>query len=113
MPQFIVLMTENDNAWSKTPPAEQERLLKKYFAWVDELKKADRLRGGEPLGGPGRVLRMVGGKLVDGPFTETKEVLTGFFILEAKDLDQATDLAKGCPALGHGETVTVRPIGHL
>lgn len=113
MPKFIVLMTENDNAWSKIPPAEQEALLKKYFAWVDELKKKDQFRGGEPLGGPGRKLHMVGGKLVDGPFTETKEVLTGFFLIEAKDLDEAAAIAKGCPALTHGESVVVRPVGHL
>lgn len=113
MPQFMILMTENDNAWEKMPPSEQDRILKLYFAWVDVLKKNNQLRGGEPLGGPGRVLRMVGGKLVDGPFTETKEVLTGFFIVEAKDLEAAAVIAKGCPALGHGETVVVRPIGHL
>ena len=92
MPNFMILMTENDNAWEKMPPSEQDRILKLYFAWVDELKKKNQLRGGEPLGGPGRVLKMAGGKLVDGPFTKTKEVLTGFFIVEAKDLEAATQI---------------------
>jgi hypothetical protein len=56
---------------------------------------------------------MAGGKLVDGPFTETREVLTGFFFLETESLESAAALAAGCPALGHGETVTVRPVGHV
>ncbi len=50
--------------------------------------------------------------MVDGPFTETKEVLTGFFIIEARDLDAAVEIARGCPALTHGERVVVRSIGH-
>lgn len=60
----------------------------------------------------GRILRAVDGEIVDSPFVETKEVLTGLFVVEAADLDAATAIARGCPALGHGEIVEVRPIGH-
>ncbi len=112
MAQFAVLMTENDDAWGRLPPAEQEALLAKYMAWVEELKKADRMRGGAPLGGPGRLLRRVAGAVVETPYAATKDVLTGWFLIEAKDLADATAVARGCPALTHGETVIVRPLGH-
>ncbi len=113
MPKYAILMRENDDAWARMPREEQERLLKHYLAWVAELRGKGIFHDGEPLDRGGRLLRMVGGEIVDGPFTETKEVLTGFFIIEAPDLDAAARIARGCPALGHGETVELRPIGHL
>lgn len=113
MAQFAVLMTESDDAWAKLPAAEQEALLAKYMAWVAELQKTDRMRGGAPLGEPGRLLLQIGGAVVEAPYTATKDVLTGWFVIEAKDLADATAVARGCPALTHGESVIVRPLGHM
>ena len=112
MEKFMVLLYENDNAWAKLSPEEKQEIMKRYFAWVDELKTKDILRGGEALAAGGRVLRMAGGQVLDGPFTETKEVLTGFFLLAAPNLEEAVKIARGCPALSHGESVVVRPVGH-
>lgn len=112
MAKFAILMRENDNAWQQYSPSEQEALLKKYYAWVGKLKENKTFVSGEPLGGGGRLLRAVDGEVVDGPFAETKEVLTGFFIIEVADLAAATAIAKECPALTHGESVELRPIGH-
>ena len=110
MAQFIILLEENDNAWAKLSPEERQEIMQRYIAWVRELRSKDLMKAGEPLGRGGRALRVVDGQLVDGPYTETKEVLTGFFIIEAPDLDAATEIAKACPALAHGERVLVRPI---
>jgi hypothetical protein len=112
MAKFAIFMRENDNAWMKFSPEEQQQLLGKYYAWVDELKSKGAFLGGQPLRNGGRLLHATGGEIVDGPFTETKEVLTGFFLIEASDLGAATAIARGCPALGHGETVELREIGH-
>ena len=68
--------------------------------------------GGAPIGEPGRVLRATSAKVVEEPYAETRGVLTGYFTIEAKDLADATAIARGCPALLHGETVIVRPVGH-
>ncbi len=111
MPQFVVLTTENDHAWAGLALAEQTALYAKYVAWVEELKRGDRMRGGAPLDEPSRVLRSVNGAVVEAPYVATKDVLTGFFIIEAKDLADATAVARGCPALLHGEDVIVRPVG--
>ena len=112
MPKFMILMQENDHAWSRLAPEEQQRLLEKYYAWARELKEKDFMRGGDALSDGGRELRVVGGDVVDAPYTETKEVVTGYFLIEAPDLEAAAQIARGCPALGHGETVLVRRTGH-
>ena len=112
MAQFVVLMRENDHAWKRMPPEEQQQLLKRYYAWVDELRTSGAFVDGSPLEDSGRLLRVVDGEIVDGPFTETKEVLTGYFVIEADDWDAAVALAKGCPALLHGESVELRKVGH-
>ena len=113
MPEFVILMRENDGAWAKMPAEEQQRLLQGYMAWVRDLRERGIFRNGWPLSDKGRLLRAVDGEVVDGPFTETKEVLTGFFVIEAEDLDAARAIARTCPALGHGETVELRPVGHI
>lgn len=113
MPRYMVLMHESDNAWEKLSAEEKQRMMERYFAWAADLRQGDHLRGGDPLVRGGRLLRVVDGEVVDGPFTETKEVLTGYFLLEARDLGEAAELARGCPALIHGESVVVREIAEL
>lgn len=113
MPKFMVLLQEDDNAWAQLSGEEKQSIMEKYFAWVAELRAGNHLQGGDPLQRGGRVLRTEGGEIVEGPYTETKEVLTGYFLLEATDLDEATRLARGCPALQHGESVVVRAIAEM
>ena len=113
MAEYMILMRENDRAWAGFSPEEQQRLLQQYYDWVADLREKGVFKGGNPLGYEGaRLLRMVDGAVVDGPYTETKEVLTGYFLIEAPDLAAATVIARGCPGLGHGETIELRPIGH-
>jgi hypothetical protein len=128
MAKFVILMHEDDGAWMRLPAAERDRLLPLYYAWVRELKAGGIFAGGEPIGGGGRVLRGAGAKSSDASpdgdrdgdgaairesdYVQAKGVLTGFFLIEAKDLAAATEIARGCPALLHGETVVVRPVGH-
>jgi hypothetical protein len=112
MPRFVILMREDDHAWSKLPVVEQGKLIGRYMAWAGDLRKSGALVSGEPFGKGGRVLRANGRTVEEKPYDELAQVETGYFLVEAKDLDDATRIAKGCPALTHGETVVVRPIGH-
>ncbi len=112
MPRFVILMRENDNAWSRLPKEEQKALLARYHDWVGQLRARGMLHAGEPLGNNARVLRMVSGVIREEPYTNSQQTLTGFFIIEAENLDEATRIARDCPALIHGETVEVREVGH-
>ena len=112
MAQFLVLMREDDNAWTRLEPAEQERVLRLYGAWVRDLKDSGAFVCGNPLAEGGRILRHARGEFREAAYSESKQVETGYFLIEAHDLDAATHLARGCPALLHGETVIVRPVGN-
>ena len=113
MAQFVILMREDDGAWAGLPEAEQERLMGLYGAWVRELRTSGVLVVGAPFGAPGRILRGTPeGPVVEHEYDETSQVETGYFVVEAPDLAAAVKLARGCPALAHGESVVVRPIGH-
>jgi hypothetical protein len=60
--------------------------------------------------------KVVGGKkkvITDGPYLETKDVIGGFSVIEARDLEHAAQIASGCPILGFGGSVEVRPVRHV
>ena len=80
------------------------------------LKEAGKLLSAEPLHrvDTAKTVRIRGGKLMvtDGPFAETKEHLAGFYLIDAKDLDEALDLASQIPPAREG-TIEVRPVREL
>ncbi|MBO9201068.1 MULTISPECIES: YciI family protein [Niastella] len=91
--------------------AEQmQQHMQKWMTWIDELKAKNIYVAGEPLTPDGKTVK--GAKLLvtDGPFTESKELVGGFFIIKANTLEQATELAKGCPDLPLNGSVEVREV---
>ena len=83
--------------------------IHKYKAWSAKVAQAGHLRGGEKLAdATGRVLRR-GQPVKDGPYAESKEVVGGYFILEAADYNEAARLASDCPHVEFG-TVEIREI---
>ena len=89
-------------------PEEMQQQMQKWQTWMAEgLQKGWLQDRGNGLKQEGRV---VTAKVVtDGPFVESKEVVGGFSIVRAETLDEAAELAKGCPILLRGGTVEVRP----
>jgi len=110
MAQFMLLL-RGGGEFPVHSPEEMQKVLEKYLAWADKLRKDGRHRGGEELKDGGRVMSVKNGKVaIDGPYTETKEIVGGYFLYEAKDVDEATEIAKGCPHLGFGGSVEIREI---
>ncbi len=91
--------------------------MQAWAGYTNELVTAGKLRGGERLrpAATATTLRITGGNrlLADGPFAETKEQLGGFFLVDAKDLDEAVELASKMPHLEDGGAVEVRPIWEM
>jgi hypothetical protein len=113
MPQFAILMYESDDAWHHKPQAEKDALLERYMAWIKDLRANGAFKDGSPIGRGGtRLAKDASGAVRATPIDVNAESLTGYFIIEARDLAHAEELARGCPAIGHGETVHVRPVGH-
>jgi len=100
---------------SAEPPPDSD--MQKWGAYTQGLAAKGAMLGGEALqpSMTATTLRLNGDKLVttDGPFAETKETLGGFYLVEAKDLDEAIDLAKGIPSLPRGGAIELRPIMEL
>lgn len=108
-PQFLLLIRQPPG-----PPPSSEFLdpvMKRFGEWMQGLYARGAVIGTNGLGHTGRVLRgSHGATLTDGPFAEGKEVVGGYVLVAADDIDQATDFARGCPGLDCGLAVEVRPI---
>lgn len=92
-------------------PDQMQRHVERYMNWIEQLRRDGHFVGGEPLEETGKVLSGGDGRTVtDGPFTESKEEVGGYFIIRASDLEAAVELAKGCPIFRNNGTVEVRPI---
>jgi len=90
---------------------ELQQTMDKVMAWFEGLNERGRIKGAQPLGGQGRVISGTDGRfVVDGPFTETKEAVGGYLVLQADSLDEAVEIARSMPTLRYGISVEVRPI---
>ena len=113
MAQFMLLLHESPNDLAGFSPEEIQRVIGEYTAWREKLAAEGKLAGGLKLKDEGgRLLRRNGGavQVVDGPFAEAKEVVGGFFLIEAADYDEAVEISKGCPHLVYSRSVELREV---
>lgn len=110
MKEFLLLFRQPNYDYSNASPTEMQALAKKWQDWAGSLaSKGKTVSHGPRLANEGKVLR-AGGVITDGPFVEIKERLGSFIIVRAENLEEATTLAHGCPALDSGGSVEIRPI---
>lgn len=107
MPEFMLLLHENPASFAGLSPADMQRVLEKYAGWSAKLASQGQLRGGDKLRDEGgKHLRRNGSSakpsVVDGPYSEVKEIVGGFFRVAAADYDDAVRLASDCPHLEFG-----------
>ena len=111
--QYILLIYENEAEAKGRNKEESQRIWGEYMAFTGSVKESGHMRAGEPLESTATAttVRVKAGKTVrtDGPFAETREQLGGFYIVEAKDLDEAVGIAARIPTAKHG-SIEVRPI---
>jgi hypothetical protein len=114
--QYLLLLYSEEGAWNALPPKVQEEGLSAYAAYGEALRKAGALVNSNRLRDSVDATRVsVGGgktKVQDGPYADTKEQLGGYYLIEAKDLDEAIQWAARCPGASHG-TVEVRPVWEM
>jgi hypothetical protein len=92
-------------------PDQMQKRMEKWRAWFKQLGEQGHLKDiGLPLENSGKVVRGKEKSVTDGPFAEAKDVVGGFTLILARDLEQATELSKNCPILEVGGSVEVRPI---
>ena len=111
--QYLLLIYGKENHWNKLTKAEQGKIAQEYGAFTKSIADSSHLRGGNELDATSKAttVRVRDGKrtVTDGPFAETKEQLGGYYLVEAKDLDDALALAARIPSARWG-SIEVRPI---
>ena len=111
--QYLCLIYEDENEWQKLPPAETEKILREYSAYTETMKRSGNYLGGNGLQptNTATTVRVRKDKVAttDGPFAETKEQLGGYYLLKARDLNEAIQLASKIPGARFG-SVEVRPV---
>jgi hypothetical protein len=112
--KFVVLGYMEEKKWDEMSEVEKKTIMEECFAFGDELRKSGNLIGGEALQSiiNTATLRYQNGKVTvtDGPFTETKEQLGGFLILEARDLNHAIQMMSKHPGVLSGGLFEIRPV---
>jgi len=109
MSQFMLLLYDDPSSWQKVSPEEMQAAIEKYRAWTQKPFTKDSKRLADD---PGRVIRSKGGQVraTDGPYSETKEVLGGYYVIEAANYDEAVALAMKHPHLEYGGTLEIRQL---
>src|SRR5439155_17830636 len=84
-----------------TSPEQMQQQMQKWVGWMESLGKSGNFKAGEPLAKEGKVLHGQKRSVTDGPYAESKDVVGGYLIVTANNLDHATELARGCPIFEH------------
>jgi hypothetical protein len=111
--EYLLLIYSSEADGKKMSATEQGEIHQGYMVFTQDLTKSGKNKGGNALEqtSTATTVRVRNGKTVvtDGPFAETKEQLGGYYVVEAKDLDEAISIAARIPGAKHG-SIEVRPI---
>ena len=108
MPKYVLLLRNDGEAWKKLSPEEMQNKVEKYLAWRNKPFVVD---GAGLVRDTGRVIRAKGNgvSVTEGPFSESTEVMAGFYIIEAANYDEAVKLSLDIPHIGLG-TMEIREV---
>ena len=111
--KYLCLIYDTESRWATMSQDEGSRIMKEYFTFTDDIRKSGHMIAGDSLmpTSAATTVRIRNGKLgtTDGPFAETKEQLGGYYLIEAKDLNEAIQVAARIPGAKTG-SIEVRPI---
>jgi len=114
--KYMLLIYSDETAFQAIPPGDREQAVAAYMAYTEALTKAGVLLSGNRLrpASAATTVRVADGKtqVLDGPYSEAKEQLGGYYLIEAPDLDAAIGWAARCPGANFG-TIEVRPVWQM
>lgn len=92
-------------------PERAQKSMEGWLVWMRELEEKGALKdSGQPLDRAGRVVRGSRKIVTDGPYLEAKDLIAGYIVVEARDIEEATELSLGCPMLAGAGSVEIRPV---
>lgn len=100
----------DESAFQDLSPEAIQAEIQKWNQWIGGIAAQGKLAGTDALYPTGRTIRGASRVVTDGPYTEGKEIVGGYMLLSAASLEEAAEMAKGCPIFDTNGTVEVRPI---
>ncbi|HEX3952854.1 MAG TPA: YciI family protein [Stellaceae bacterium] len=116
MANFLLLLHRPPASAQPASPDQFAMMLQAYMSWTDRIRAEGHHLGGNKLTDDGgKVLIPAGGRvtLTDGPFAESKELVGGYYLITARDYDQACRIAESCPHLTYGGRIEIRQIDDI
>ena len=108
--KYMLMFISDDSNWDPSKP-EIQAAYKRVGEWFEQYRKSGKIYGGEELKSTtsATTVRQRSGKIAvtDGPFSESKEAIGGYALVDVKDLDEAIAMAKSWPVLS---TIEIRPL---
>lgn len=112
-PQFLILLHQPPAQPASHGPSPEEwaAIIGRFVVWMDGLVAKGMVIGSNRLENEGKVLRGSGGAiLTDGPYAEAKEIVGGYVLISADNMEEALAAARACPGLDYQMAIEVRPV---
>ncbi|MGV7107146.1 YciI family protein [Flavobacterium sp. U410] len=110
MKQFLLLLHEDIEKMSNLSPKEMEKLANAHMAWAEKLAESGHLISGDGLQEKGVLISGQDAVIKDGPYLESKEIIGGYYLLKAENIETIVEIARECPCHIWGGTTEVRQI---
>ena len=111
--QYMCLIYDDEKMWQTMPEEDRNGVMGQYMAFTESIKSSGNMVAGDALQptSTATTVRVRNGEtlMTDGPFAETKEQLDGYYLIEAKDADEALAIAARIPSAQFG-SIEVRPL---
>ena len=113
MKDFLFVFRSETSPRTNSSPEQLQANMKLWMDWIGGIAAQNKLIDrGNRLENGGKVVKP-GNLVTDGPYSETKELVGGYTLVKAGSLEEAAEMAKGCPILNFGGNVEVREIGQM
>ena len=111
MKDFLLVFRTDFSKMPQPSPEQMQAMAKRWMDWFGSIAAQNKLteRGNRLVPGVGKVVKP-DNVITDGPYMEIKEAIGGYAIVKANSVEEAADLAKGCPVLAYGGNVEVREV---
>ncbi len=111
MKEFMLFIRSEEEPKADLSPEQLQQHIEKVGGYIKRLMEEGKMKSAQPLEMDGKILSYKNGKIVDGPYNETKEIISGYYHLLATDLDEAIEIAKRDPRFEEGIwRIEVRPV---
>ncbi|HEY2721828.1 MAG TPA: YciI family protein [Chitinophagaceae bacterium] len=97
MKDFLFILKTEGSVWTDLSPEQLQKHMEHGNAYIGNLMKTGKLKNANPVDKGSRIVTESNGIMKDGPFNETKEVVAGYFLIAAEDINEAVEIAKANP----------------